>query len=252
MEHQTFTQRKILEMKFLFTLCFLSSLIFANSSRSAELIPCAGAMLDPEGYMIANPEAKELGADACYHYKTIGKKEGLNPNPRQVYLQNDEQIDWSTVKNLPVVVAQPGSLITCAGDLFDPAGYLSVNPDVKAAGVDACAHYTSNGKKEGRNPNPKNLSATGGIVPPPVNPPEDIPVTPVPTVTNYEKGFPSDASYQLDAPQSGYAPTKEIWTNLKIDVSSDYKLKLELDTRGWSCGPDDLKYKVESAESWMT
>ena len=36
--------------------------------------------------------------------------------------------------------------------LFDPAFYLSANPDVKAAGIDPLAHYVRWGKSEGRKP----------------------------------------------------------------------------------------------------
>jgi hypothetical protein len=36
--------------------------------------------------------------------------------------------------------------------LFDPGDYLAANPDVRAAGVDPLAHYTSSGWTEGRDP----------------------------------------------------------------------------------------------------
>ena len=38
--------------------------------------------------------------------------------------------------------------------LFDKHFYLSSNPDVRAAGIDAVDHYVQFGSKEGRDPSP--------------------------------------------------------------------------------------------------
>ena len=38
--------------------------------------------------------------------------------------------------------------------VFDPAWYLSQNPDVAANGVEPLAHYLQHGFKEGRKPHP--------------------------------------------------------------------------------------------------
>ncbi len=125
---------------------------FSERVFAQSLINCSGDEFDPKGYLAVNPDVESAGADACAHYTSHGKKEGRSPNPKNLVGQN--------------VGSSGGNdgLINCSGDQFDPEGYLLVNPDLEAAGVDACAHYTSHGKKEGRSPNPKNR---GGQTPGP-------------------------------------------------------------------------------------
>ena len=120
------------------------------SSRSARaetgsLMTCAGDEFDPQGYLQANKDLKAAGVDPCSHYTTHGKSEGRSPNPYNI--SNQSKV----------------SLTTCNGDAFDPRGYLETNKDVEAAGVDACSHYTTHGKSEGRNPNPYNLSSQPNV-----------------------------------------------------------------------------------------
>lgn len=45
------------------------------------------------------------------------------------------------------VMANEG-LIKCSGVDLDPIGYIEAYPDLKAAGVDACTHFTHHGKGE--------------------------------------------------------------------------------------------------------
>ncbi len=221
-------------------LCFLATA--GLGAQASSLVDCAGVMFDPIGYLVVNPDVKAAGVDACAHFKSHGKNEGRNPNPKNIQVIRDPG---------PVggFSQSSSSLVDCAGVMFDPVGYLVVNPDVKAAGMDACVHFKSHGKAEGRDPNPKRLSTTqvsGQVVK------SEEPIRYNYTITNYEKGLVGDSSYQLDAPQSGNQQNGEMWDNIKISIGDDYKLKLTVDTRAWSCGPDDLRYKVESGNSWMT
>ena len=130
-----------------------SDATFTGSARAetGSLITCNGDAFDPDGYLSVNPDLKSAGVDPCAHYTSHGKREGRSPNPKNIGV--------GTSGGRAVV-----SLNTCNGDAFDPDGYLSVNPDVKSAGVDPCTHYTSHGKREGRSPNPKNIGggASGG------------------------------------------------------------------------------------------
>ncbi len=184
-----------------------------TETRKEGLIICDGVIFDSDGYLETNKDVKSAGVEPCKHYREFGKKEGRNPNPYNYSMSGGQRND---------------GLITCSGDLFDPDGYLLVNGDVKQAGVDACSHYSTHGKKEGRSPNPKNRGGqntgpSGGMsntTPPPPAPP----VTPPTQVNNGNSGGSNgggatSGSGQLlngTADWERFLPTSigEVWYNI--------------------------------------
>ena len=91
--------------------------------------------------------------DPYLHYIASGWKEGRDPSalfstsyylahnpitPGVNPLQNFDNGEWQAGRN-------PSASLSVSD-------YLAANPDVKAAGVDAAAHYLASGWTEGRNP----------------------------------------------------------------------------------------------------
>jgi len=101
-----------------------------DSGTPITVVTSEPTCADPAAYYYHYaPDVKAAGVDALAHWNSSGHKEGRKscyPPPTQT-----------------VVTSEP----TCA----DPAAYYyHYAPDVKAAGVDALAHWNSSGHKEGR------------------------------------------------------------------------------------------------------
>jgi hypothetical protein len=82
--------------------------------------------------------------------------------------------------------------------------------------------------------------------------------TPVPSgdiivVSQFAKGISNDSSYQLDPFTQVYAPTGEQWTTFSLAYNdSTGRVTVTTDFRGWTTGPEDVRYKVEISGKWLT
>lgn len=83
-------------------------------------------------YLVAYSDVRLIGICPLVHYITWGAAEGRHPAPRP---------DDSSSMHAALIAA------------FDEAYYLTVYPDVAAAGVVPLLHYLDEGWREGRNPN---------------------------------------------------------------------------------------------------
>ena len=94
---------------------------------------------DAAFYLATNADVAASGMDPFEHYRSDGWREGRLPiSPRIAPVQvGDEDTDR----------------IAMIRTEFSESYYLSMNPDVVAAGIDPVEHYYHHGYREGRNPN---------------------------------------------------------------------------------------------------
>ncbi len=123
-------------------------------------------------YLEANPDVKAAGVDPLLHYVQFGMTEGRqavapgydgNPggaDPLVDAARIDAQLGATLVVPGAAGQAQASEMYHRGGwqsglspdAWFDPAYYLTQNPDVRAAGVDPLAHFEQFGWREGRDP----------------------------------------------------------------------------------------------------
>ena len=126
-------------------------------------------------YLATYPDVAGANESPLRHYLLTGWQEGRDPGPNfssKWYLENYPEARLSGMNpllhylrngmgmgHLPLPphapTAEPthepaDNLIDPGLDLFDPAWYLIVNPDVALAGIDPYQHYLNWGKSEGR------------------------------------------------------------------------------------------------------
>ncbi len=123
-------------------------------------------LFDPQWYVDQNPDVAAAGIDPLDHFLADGAFEGRDPIPvgfsSAWYL--DQHLDLATRQINPLVhFLSDGAGLgynPCAH--FDIAWYLKHNADVAAAGINPLAHYLRFGIAEGRRPNGRGTTLTGG------------------------------------------------------------------------------------------
>ena len=124
-------------------------------------------LVDDLFYYAQNHDVWNAHADADAHYHQSGWHEGRDPNAffsTSTYLSLNPAVRASGVD--PLVQFDQSGWKTGRGPsiAFDIDAYLSANPDVKAAGVDPLAHFLQYGYEEGRQPiAPSVLLAANGF-----------------------------------------------------------------------------------------
>ncbi|WP_119463803.1 glycoside hydrolase family 99-like domain-containing protein [Vibrio sp. PID23_8] len=113
-------------------------------------------LFDPTWYLDCNPDVKSSGMAPLEHYILYGEKEGRKPSiyfdPEFYRIKYNLDEATSPLKHFYDNV-QTGQ--------FDPVPefnseyYLTINIDIKDAGLDAFKHFILQGYLEGRNPNPE-------------------------------------------------------------------------------------------------
>lgn len=98
---------------------------------------------DPKFYLDTYEDVRAAGIEPLLHYTLIGYLEGRR--------SRDEIGDSETERPSRVSIVTAGDR-QAAATLFDVEYYLSVNPDVRDAGVDPLEHFLVQGWREGRNP----------------------------------------------------------------------------------------------------
>ena len=124
-------------------------------------------------YLQQNPAVATAGINPLLHYLVEGFKQGSDPSSEfsgQVYFEQNPDVaargtnplshflkygrhEGRPVPLNPHCTKAIMQRLSNSG-LFDPAFYLTENPDVEDAGMDPLFHYISEGAGEGRNPNP--------------------------------------------------------------------------------------------------
>jgi hypothetical protein len=122
-------------------------------------------------YLTLNPDIADAGLEPLHHYLTQGRREGREVSPSdqaEVYLadraRRGEPAVWSFEPRLPAARAPvaegpraPEPVTEAdrrlARSEFDPAFYLTSNPDIAEAGADPLEHFLTTGWLEGRDPN---------------------------------------------------------------------------------------------------
>jgi phage-related protein len=123
-------------------------------------------MVDDLYYYAANHDVWNAHLDADQHYHAIGWREGRDPSAffsTATYLSLNPAVKAAGVD--PLLWFDRGGWKTSDPSIgFDNAAYLAANPDVKAAGIDPLAHYLANGYQEDRQPvAPATLTAANGF-----------------------------------------------------------------------------------------
>ncbi len=123
-------------------------------------------LVDDLFYYAQNHDVWTTHADADAHYHQSGWHEGRDPNAffsTSTYLSLNPAVRASGVDPL-AQFDQSGWKTHDPSIAFDVNAYLSANPDVKAAGVDPLAHFLGSGAQEGRQPfAPSVLLASNGF-----------------------------------------------------------------------------------------
>lgn len=145
----------------------------ANDTNDQALVSNS-IFFNPGWYLATYPDVALAQANPLRHYLLTGWQEGRDPSPNfrsTWYLENYPDACLSgmnpllhylkigiSLGYLPVPpemansepVSEPTKQLETGLDLFDPAWYLIVNPDVASAGMDPYQHYINWGKSEGR------------------------------------------------------------------------------------------------------
>jgi hypothetical protein len=106
-------------------------------------------------------------------------------------------------------------------------------------------------------------TATATPTPTSTGPTPTATATPTPTpilsgeliiLNQFQTGsFSNDSSYQLDPFTSVYEPTGDQWTNFKLDYNDTTgRVTVTPDYRGWAVSNNDVRYKVEISDKWLT
>lgn len=84
--------------------------------------------------------------------------------------------------------------------------------------------------------------------------PEEPPIGDPSIINQFATGLNGDTSYQIDNGGSFwyYQPTGEYYSNLSIVPTSDNRVTVALDVRGFGNGAGTVKYKVENSVGWLT
>ncbi len=111
-----------------------------NSAASIE------AQFDPSWYLRTYPDVAAAGVDPLQHWRQYGSSEGRGINSAHpgVFGTSDRN---TTASFAPADPAARGM------DRFDPAFYLTANPDVAKSGMDPLSHSVKYGYNEGRGMN---------------------------------------------------------------------------------------------------
>src|SRR5262249_43927749 len=111
-------------------------------------------LVDDLFYYSRNADIWKAGIDADAHYHAFGWHEGRDPDAffsTSTYLSLNPAVRASGVDPL-VQFDQGGWKTSDPSIFFDINTYLNANPDIKAAGIDPLAQYLANGYQEGRAP----------------------------------------------------------------------------------------------------
>ena len=111
-------------------------------------------LVDDLFYYSHNHDVWNAHADADAHYHSIGWHEGRDPDAffsTSTYLSLNPSVKALGVDPL-LQFDQGGWKVSDPSIAFDNQKYLAANPDVKAAGVDPLAHFLQYGAQEGRQP----------------------------------------------------------------------------------------------------
>jgi hypothetical protein len=123
-------------------------------------------LVDDLFYYSQNHDVWTAHADADAHYHSTGWHEGRDPDAffsTSTYLSLNPSVKASGVE--PLLQFDRGGWKTSDPSIFfDNQKYLAANPDVKAAGIDPLAHFLQYGAQEGRQPiAPNVLLASDGF-----------------------------------------------------------------------------------------
>ncbi len=123
------------------------------------------ALFDPAYYLSHNPDVAAAGVNPLLHFESMGWREGRDPSAafseRDYLAANTDvlaaRLDpllhyvlYGHAEGRPIFAVPTGPI----DPLIDPTTYYANNPDVRAAGANANAHYLNSGWHEGRNPDP--------------------------------------------------------------------------------------------------
>ena len=120
---------------------------------TANVVSASNIGFDPDFYKAQNPDVAAAGVDPYTHFRTVGWKEGRDPNP---YF--DVKGYLATYTDVAAGGSNPLDHYNNFGwkegrdpsAWFDTSSYLDANPDVKAAGVNPLQHFLASGQFEGR------------------------------------------------------------------------------------------------------
>ena len=104
-------------------------------------------------YLNHNPDVAASGVDPFQHFRTVGWKEGRNPNAlfdTNGYLATYLDVKAANVNPLDHYNQFGWHEGRDPSVGFDTASYLAAYPDVAAAGVNPLEHYLAFGVHEGR------------------------------------------------------------------------------------------------------
>src|ERR1044072_8512269 len=132
---------------------------------TANVVSNSAPGFDPDFYKAQNPDVAAAGVDPLNHFRTVGWKEGRDPNPYfdiKGYLATYGDIKAAGVNPLDHYNNNGWKEGRDPSAWFDTSSYLDANPDVKAAGVNPLQHFLANGQFEGRQAIPQVVADTNG------------------------------------------------------------------------------------------
>ena len=127
--------------------------IAPTTITTANVVSNSAPGFDPDFYRAQNPDVAAAGVDPLNHFRTVGWKEGRDPNPyfdTKGYLATYLDVKNSGVNPLDHYNNNGWREGRDPSAWFDTSSYLDANPDVKAAGVNPLQHFLANGQFEGR------------------------------------------------------------------------------------------------------
>ena len=125
----------------------------STTVTTANVVSSSAPGFDPDFYKAQNPDVAASGVDPLNHFRTLGWKEGRDPNPyfdTKGYLATYTDVQAAGINPLDHYNANGWKEGRDPSAWFDTTSYLDANPDVKAAGVNPLQHFLQNGQFEGR------------------------------------------------------------------------------------------------------
>src|SRR5262249_53746914 len=130
------------------SLANLSQRLFPNADP--DLI---AGLFDERYYLEKNPSVANARIAPFQHYRTVGWREGCDPNPlfdTQRYLENNPDVVSLGIDPLEHYCSYGWRQGLSPSPHFDSAWYLKAYSDVAKAGMEPLTHYVKHGLAEGR------------------------------------------------------------------------------------------------------
>ena len=137
----------------------------STTVTTANVVSNSAPGFDPDFYKAQNPDVAAAGVDPLNHFRTVGWREGRDPNPyfdTKGYLATYGDVAAAGVNPLDHYNANGWREGRDPSAWFDTSSYLDANPDVRAAGVNPLQHFLANGQFEGRAAIPQVVNDTNG------------------------------------------------------------------------------------------